>query len=356
MARSRLGFTVANDFSLVSLGWQTFFQQQLALEEWRVLRPARVMEQHRASLEVCSEQGPQTLPLLQGMPALTVGDWVLLTDAGQFVRALERNSVFKRKAAGSKLAEQLIAANVDTAFIVSSLNEDFNLNRIERFLSVAHQAGAEAVLVLSKLDLCIDAEALREQAQRLDSHLCVEAVNCLSQASVAMLSPWCRPGQTIVVIGSSGAGKSTLSNALLGEVVQDTGGIREDDAKGRHTTTRRSLLLMPSGGLILDTPGMRELQLADCEEGVAATFADIEELATQCRFGDCQHDSEPGCAVRRAIEEEQLDERRLSSYRKLSREQAMNAASLAQRRAGYRQQARHHKRIISESKKIKRGE
>lgn len=347
---------MANDSSLASLGWQTFFQQQLALEEWGVLLPARVMEQHRASLEVRTEQGSQTLALLHSMPALTVGDWVLLDDTGQFVRALERKSVFKRKAAGSKLAEQLIAANVDTAFIVSSLNEDFNLSRIERFLSVAHQAGTDAVLVLSKLDLCTDAENLREQAQGLDSRLCVETVNCLEPSSVATLSPWCRPGQTIVVIGSSGAGKSTLSNALLGAAVQETGGIREDDAKGRHTTTRRSLILMPSGGLILDTPGMRELQLADCEEGVAATFADIEQWATQCRFGDCQHDSEPGCAVRLAIEAEQLDERRLRSYRKLSREQAMNAASLAQRRASFRKQGRQYKRIISETKQIKRGE
>lgn len=347
---------MANDFSLLSLGWQKFFQQQLTLDEWGVLKPARVMEQHRSSLEVLGEQGVHNLPLLQSMPALTVGDWVLLTDSAQFVRALERKSVFKRKAAGSKLAEQLIAANVDTAFIVSSLNEDFNLNRIERFLSVAHQAGTEAVLVLSKLDLCSNAEELREQAQRLDSRLCVEAVNCLSESSVATLAPWCRPGQTIVVIGSSGAGKSTLSNALLGAAVQDTGGIREDDAKGRHTTTRRSLMLLPSGGLILDTPGMREMQLADCEEGVAATFADIEELATQCRFGDCSHDSEPGCAVREAIENEQLDERRLRSYRKLSREQAMNGASLAQRRAVFRKQGRYHKRVISETKQIKRGE
>lgn len=356
MARSRLGFTVDNNFSLASLGWQTFFQQQLALDEWGILLPARVMEQHRASLEVRSERGLHTLPALHSMPALTAGDWVLLTQSAQFVRALERKSVFKRKAAGSKLAEQLIAANVDTAFIVSSLNEDFNLNRIERFLSVAHQAGAEAVLVLSKLDLCGDADALREQAQRLDSHMCVEAVNCLSEESVATLSPWCRPGQTIVVIGSSGAGKSTLSNALLGVAVQDTGGIREDDAKGRHTTTRRSLLLMPGGGLILDTPGMRELQLADCEEGVAATFADVEELASQCRFGDCLHESEPGCAVRLAIDAGHLDERRLHSYRKLSREQALNAASLAQRRADLRKQGRYYKRVISETKQIKRGE
>lgn len=345
-----------NDFSLISLGWQAFFQQQLALEEWGVLMPARVMEQHRSSLEARSEYGLHTLPISQNMPALTVGDWVLLTQSNQFVRALERKSVFKRKAAGSRLTEQLIAANVDTAFIVSSLNEDFNLNRIERFLSVAHQAGAEAVLVLSKLDLATDGEQLREQAQRLDSHLCVEAVNCLNLESIAVLSPWCRPGQTIVVMGSSGAGKSTLSNALLGSAVQDTGGIREDDAKGRHTTTRRSLLMMPSGSLILDTPGMRELQLTDCEEGVAATFADIEEWATQCRFGDCSHESEPGCAVQQAIAEELLDERRLRSYRKLSREQAMNAASLAQRRASFRKQSRHYKRVISETKQIKRGD
>ena len=341
--------------SLESLGWQAFFQQQLGLQEWESSVPGRVTEQHRSQLEVATLVGQQLVPVKASMPPITVGDWLLLDASNQFQRLLERKSCFSRKAAGSKVSEQLMAANVDTAFIVCSLNDDFNLNRIERYLSLVNKTGAEAVVVLSKMDLCSDPHSLRKEVQRLDQLLCVETVNCLDRESVGKLLPWCGPGKTIVLLGSSGSGKSTLTNSLLGVRLQQTGEIREDDAKGRHTTTRRSLLQMPGGALMLDTPGMRELQLADCEEGVAATFSDIESLAEACRFADCRHGQEPGCAVRNAIESEQLDERRFQNYCKLMREQAMNSASLAERRSSDRQLGKFYKRVIAESKKIKRG-
>ncbi|MBT5330202.1 MAG: ribosome small subunit-dependent GTPase A [Porticoccaceae bacterium] len=320
--------------SLTEMGWQPFFQQQISLDELDSATPARVVEHHKSKIEIYSEQGRQTLPITSSTPALTVGDWVLQKrEDGRISRVLERQSCFRRKAAGRQAIEQLLAANVDTAFIVCSLNDDFNLNRIERYLSVVNDAGAEPVVVLTKMDLCAQADELREQVQQLDSQLCVEMVNGKDSDSTKALLPWCRSGQTVVALGSSGAGKSTLTNSLVGEQIQATAEIREDDEKGRHTTTHRSLLSIPGGAMIIDTPGMRELQLADCEAGVSTTFADIEELAIQCRFSDCQHQSEPGCAVQAALRAEELDQRRFDNYGKLLREQELNAASIAERRA-----------------------
>lgn len=323
-----------DSISLTEMGWQPFFQQQISLDEWNSVTPARVTEQHKSKIEVYSERGRQTLPITSSTPALTVGDWILLKqEDGRIARVLDRQSCFRRKAAGRQAVEQLLAANVDTAFIVCSLNDDFNLNRIERYLSVVYDAGAVPVVVLTKMDLCDRAEELRQQVQQLDRQLCVVMVNGKDSESTKALLPWCNSGNTVVALGSSGAGKSTLTNSLVGEQLQAIGEIREDDEKGRHTTTHRSLLSIPGGAMIIDTPGMRELQLADCEAGVTATFADIEELAMQCRFNDCQHQSEPGCAVQAALQSEDLDQRRFDNYRKLLREQELNAASIAERRA-----------------------
>ncbi len=331
--------------SLAGMGWQPFFQQQLSLEEWSSVTPARVVEQHKSKLELVCEAGRISLPVTGSTPNLTVGDWVLLESDGRLLRVMERQSCFRRKAAGRQVAEQLLAANVDTAFIVCSLNDDFNLNRIERYLSLVNDAGAEPVVVLTKKDLCDQAEALRDQVQQLDKTLCVEMVNSNDPGSVERLLPWCNPGKTLVMLGSSGAGKSTLTNALLGEEKQATGEIREDDEKGRHTTTHRSLLHMPCGAMIIDTPGMRELQLSDCEAGVALTFADIEELAAGCRFSDCRHASEPSCAVQEALAKGELDLRRFDNYKKLLREQAFNAANIAERRAENKSIGKFHKKV-----------
>lgn len=293
------------------------------------------------------------IDLQRSMPDIVVGDWVLLDNNKRFCRLLDRSTCFKRKAAGSKMDWQLISANVDTAFIICSLNEDFNLNRIERYLSLVNEAGAEPVVLLSKSDLSDSPQEFILKVQSLDNRLSVESVNCLDSSSVIKLHHWIKEGETIVVLGSSGVGKSTLINTLLGAERQGTASIRENDDKGRHTTTRRSLILMPTGGLILDTPGMREIQLAECREGISSTFSDIEVLANQCRYTDCQHQSEPGCAVRKAIETGEIDQRRLDNYLKLLKEEAVNSASLADKRAKDRALGKFYKRTLTESQKLK---
>ena len=339
--------------NLTQLGWRPFFQQQIELAHWDY-PCGRVIAQHRSRLELLNESGALEIALHPGMPAITVGDWLLLTPENQFLRLLERQSLFRRKAAGTQHAEQLIAANVDTLFIVTSLNEDFSLNRIERYLSLANEAGAEPVVVLSKSDLCDDPERYRREVQGLDPLLMVETLNCLDAGEIHKLLPWCGTGMTVALMGSSGVGKSTLLNTLLGDRVQASGAIREKDSKGRHVTTGRSLHPMQEGGLLLDTPGMRELQLADCDDGVNATFGEIVSLAETCRFSDCGHGSEPGCAVQAAISRGDLDARRLASYQKLMREQAFNSATLAEKRARDKRFGKMVKTVMSEKQARKR--
>ena len=339
--------------SLANLGWQAFFQQQLSLDEWDEAMPARIVEQHKSEVTVATESGTFNIPLLSSMPEMVVGDWLLLDSQQHFIRLLERKTCFSRKAAGSKLKTQLISANVDTAFIVSSMNEDFNLNRIERFLALVNESGAEPVVLLSKSDLSETPQSFIEKIQSLDPFLMVEAINCLDKESVNKLSPWIKQGTTIAVLGSSGVGKSTLINTLLGEQRQSTAGIREDDDKGRHTTTRRSLISLGGRGMILDTPGMREIQIADCKEGIATTFADIEAYAEQCKFSDCRHQSEPGCAVQRAIASGELEQRRLNNYLKLLREEAFNSASLSERRSSDKALGKFYKQTLAETQKFK---
>jgi len=343
-----------SNFSLLAnLGWQSFFQQQLSLEEWENSIAARVIEQHRSEITLATESEIFDIALSHTMPTLVVGDWILLDNNKRFIRVLDRKTCFQRKAPGSKIKYQLISANVDTAFIVSSMNEDFSLNRIERFLALVNESGAEPVVVLSKSDQSSSPDELITQVRNLDSNLIVEAVNCLDSSSVSKLEVWLKQGSTTSVLGSSGVGKSTLINTLLGENSQSTGRIRDDDDKGRHTTTRRSLIPLESGGLILDTPGMREIQLTDCKEGIAATFSEIENLSNQCRYDDCQHQSEPGCAVRESIKLGILDIRRLNNYHKLLREEALNSASLIDKRAKDKALGRFYKRTLNESKKLK---
>ena len=340
--------------SLQELGWSHAFQQQLTLDELESCQPARIFHQHRSLLQLQTESGEIELPVTASLPGLTVGDWLLLDQSGHFIRLLERSSLFSRKAPGIKASRQLIAANVDTAFIVTSMNLDFNLNRLERYLTLANESGVESVIVLTKLDQCDDPEFYRDKAQAVGSFVNVIAVNSLDPGSLEQLGPWCQAGKTIVFLGSSGVGKSTLVNTLSGRALQATRTIREDDNKGRHTTTGRSLIRLSSGALLLDTPGMRELQLADCEAGIEDTFAEITRLAEDCRFSDCQHDQEPGCAVRRAIETGALEQRRLQSYQKLKREQMLNSATLAEKRAKDRAFGKHV-RSVMKSKQDGRG-
>ncbi|MGE0625519.1 MAG: ribosome small subunit-dependent GTPase A [Pseudomonadales bacterium] len=335
---------IAAAVGLADLGWSPVFQQQLTLEELEALTPARVFAVQRSGLKLVFEGGEMDVPLggrwFQGSPEdrPTVGDWVLLDRAsGTVVRLLERKSLLKRMSVSRPGDVQLIAANVDVLFLVSSCNEEFNLSRMERYLTLALEAGVQPVVVLTKADLAEDPDSFRTAAEALGRDLVVEIVNALDPASLDGLRAWCGRGQTVTLLGSSGVGKSTLINSLAGRDIQATGGIREDDAKGRHTTTHRSLHLLPGGGLLLDSPGMRELGITDADVGLSSAFADVESLAALCRFNDCGHESEPGCAVRAAILAGELDERRLQSYRKLRREELYNTETVAERHARVRQ-------------------
>ena len=324
--------------TLYELGWKHFFQQQLSLEELATATPVRVFALNRHLVDGVGESGRQqfTLPHawlhypVEDLP--TVGDWLLIDGEGQPLRLLERVSLFKRMASGRDARVQLMAANVDTLFIVTSCNADFNLSRLERYLAMALEAGVEPVVVLTKVDLVDDVEAFRASARTLRRDLVVEAVNSKDESVVEILRPWCSKGQTVALVGSSGVGKSTLVNTLSAANVQETGTTREGDAKGRHTTTSRSLHLLPAGGLLLDSPGMRELQLSDCEDGVATLFEEIEAVARNCRFKDCRHQGEAGCAVAVAAENDELDSRRLANYLKLIAEQERAAETLVEKR------------------------
>ncbi|WP_367646393.1 ribosome small subunit-dependent GTPase A [Ruegeria arenilitoris] len=248
-------------------------------------------------------------------------------------RVLERTSLIKRRAPGTDRQEQLIAANIDTAFIVTSCNQDFKVARLERYAALALEARMTPVIVVTKTDLVTDPQNYIDAARAVSDMIDVVAFDARGDAPRTKLLPWCKPGKTVAFLGSSGVGKSTLANALLESQSIETQTIREDDAKGRHTTTRRELHAMPNGCLVLDSPGMRELQLTDAAEGINDLFADIQELAAQCRFKNCQHDSEPECAVLKAIDEGVLDSDRLRRWRKLMAEDAFNSASLAERRS-----------------------
>jgi len=347
-------------FSLPQLGWSHFFQQQLDLDELEQFSPVRVFSLSRHLLETVGADGPcqVTMPLawqrldVEELP--TVGDWLLLeVESQEPKRILERKSLFKRMASGRETRVQLMAANVDTLFVVTSCNQDFNLSRIERYLAMAFDAEVEPVLVLTKSDLCEDTSLYTGQAQGLRPGLEVVALNARDEEGADALLPWLGTGQTAALVGSSGVGKSTLVNSLCRNEVQLTGDIRNGDDKGRHTTTSRTLHLLPGGGLLLDSPGMRELQLSDCDEGVATLFDDLEELARQCRFNDCRHQGEKGCALQAALEAGEIDERRLNNYLKLRDEGERLAQSLVERRRKDKSFGKMVKRAMADKNKFR---
>ena len=325
---------------LRELGWKPVLTQMISAYESLV--PCRVVEVHRSGLIVAPAVNEHREVMLGGrwfnVPAQdrpTVGDWILVDPDTQSIEVLlERSSLIKRLAPGGDV--QPIAANIDTAFLVTSCNSDFSLERLERYLAAVRQQDIQAVVVCTKSDLADEPEHYREQARSLDSDVVVEVVNALDPESVSVLAGWCAPGQSIALLGSSGVGKSTLVNALYGRQVQATQASRSGDDKGRHTTTHRSLHKLPQGGVILDSPGMREFQITDSDSGVQHVFADIEDLALDCKFRDCGHQSEPGCSVRGAMERGELDPRRLDSYFKLLREDKYNSESIAERHARLR--------------------
>lgn len=341
--------------TLIQLGWKPYFQQQLSIDEHNRFNIGRIVEQHRNNVVVISERGQHSLVKTPSDERVCVGDWVIFDDSNRLIRALERQSIFQRKAPGTKVSTQLIAANIDSLIIVCSLNLDFNLNRIERYLAIAKEAQVEPIVVLTKADQCNDADIKRQQVQALDQLLMVHTLNALEPSEINELACYCKKGKTIAFLGSSGVGKTTLVNGLLGYQALETGMIREDDSKGRHTTTYRALKVLPQGGILMDTPGMRELQLAECEQGVSETFGEIIALASQCRFSDCGHTSEPNCAVQKAINDGTLSPRRLSSYQKLLKEQAFNSATLSEKKASDKAFGKMINRVQGEVKYLKRG-
>jgi ribosome biogenesis GTPase len=247
------------------------------------------------------------------------GDWVLFRER-MIDAVLPRRTQFTRKQAGGKTVAQVLAANVDVVFLVTGLDHNFNLRRIERGLVLAHESGAAPVIVLNKADLCADLAGTVVAAQSVAPGVPVIATSGLAGEGLAEISRLMRPGQTAVLIGSSGVGKSTLINAFLGRERQRVESVREADSRGRHTTTHRELILLPDGWLIMDMPGLRELQLWAGEEGIDRTFEEIGELAGRCRFRDCRHEGEPGCAVAAALEDETLDPARFRNFTKMRRE------------------------------------
>ena len=344
--------------TLRALGWGPEFQAQLSIEDLDVCDPVRVAAVHRNGADVLGAAGAwriETGPDLSSAE-VAIGDWALVErSTGGLSRLLERKTLLQRRAAGTGRAAQLIAANVDTLLIVTSCNADFNIARLERYLAMARQAGVTPVIVLTKSDSCDDPQDYARRAAALAPMLAVETLDARDEGQVARLLDWCGPGQTLALLGSSGVGTSTLVNRLTG-AGQETRDVREDDAKGRHTTTARSLHALPSGGWLIDTPGMRELQLVDVGDALEDVFVDIVELASQCRFSDCAHETDPGCAVQAAIDDGKLDPARLLRFRKLLLEDRRNTESIAERRARDRSLGRMYKSILSGKRRLKGGD
>ncbi|MCR8629753.1 ribosome small subunit-dependent GTPase A [Paenibacillus radicis (ex Xue et al. 2023)] len=322
-----------NNHSLETYGFQPFFANQ----DKEGCAIGRVALEHKHLYRIYAEDG-EWLGELSGKTRYeavrredypAVGDWVRMTKLHGEQKAiihgiLERKSKFSRKAAGSTTEEQIVATNVDRVFLVMALNRDFNVRRLERYLLLGYESGAAPEIVLTKKDLCDDLETRLREVESIAFGVPIYSVNSLADDGIEEIAASLRPGETIALLGSSGAGKSTLLNSLYGGQRQKTGGVRDGDDRGKHTTTHRELVVLPSGALIIDTPGMRELQLWEGSESIGAAFHDVEELAAGCRYSDCRHEQEPGCMIRSALADGTLSQERISSYYKLQKELAYN--------------------------------
>jgi ribosome biogenesis GTPase len=328
---SKAGGSERQISAIETLGWQPYFAQQISVDELAQTPPVRIVEVHRNALHVIGNDIDETiLP----PPGATIGDWLLLDRVNpQSSRILDRKSLVKRRAPGTERKEQLIAANIDTVFIVTSCNQDFNVARLERYIALAFEAEITPVIILTKSDLAVSSESYVNEAQAISDLAPVVLLDARGDEPRVKLADWCVRGATVAFLGSSGVGKSTLTNALAGNQSIETQAIREGDAKGRHTTSRRQLHIVPGGYVVLDTPGMRELQLTDAATGIGDVFTDLRSLSIQCRFSDCRHTAEPGCAVLKAVENGEVDEARFGRWQKLMAEEAFNSASYAERKS-----------------------
>jgi ribosome biogenesis GTPase / thiamine phosphate phosphatase len=320
--------------SLKQLGWNTYFDALWQGREHLEWLPARVISQQRGLWRIAGDfaecwaevSGTLRAGAETGGDWPAVGDWVaaeMLSGGGRPLihKVLPRRSKFVRKVAGRRMEEQVIAANVDTAFVVMALDGDFNVRRLERYLAQSFESGAKSIVVLNKADDCGDVAACVAEVESIAAGAPIFSVSARTGDGVDALDRFLAPGRTIVLLGSSGVGKSTLVNHFLRRDAQVVQAVRASDSRGRHTTTSRELFALPGGALLIDTPGLRELQLWDAAEGVEHAFSDIEELAALCKYGNCGHTTEPGCAVQAAIAEGRLDQNRLENQRKLEREQ-----------------------------------
>jgi ribosome biogenesis GTPase / thiamine phosphate phosphatase len=326
--------------NLETLGWSPFFESGFKQFSKSGYSVGRVTEAHKNLYRILTENG-ELMGKMSGkmrhenigggdLPA--TGDWVVMQVRAEEAQAtiqaiLPRFSKFSRKVAGTASREQVLAANIDTAFLVTALNNDFNLRRMERYLAVARESGAEPVVLLNKADM-VESEQVEDRVVEMRKAVGVVpviAVSALTMQGMGGIDPYLNMGKTAVFLGSSGVGKSALINALLGSEEQKTGEIRPGDDKGRHTTVFQKMIILPGRGMVIDTPGLRELQLWEVESGLSDVFQDIEEIAGGCRFRDCSHENEPGCAVKKAIDEGVLEQARLDSFLGLQQELARTA-------------------------------
>jgi ribosome biogenesis GTPase / thiamine phosphate phosphatase len=327
--------------SLEDWGWDERWAAAFAAAPGRDLLPARVFLEQRGLFGVVTAEGERSARVLGSLRHKTrdqadlpaVGDWIGVErvpgEKTMLVRhVLKRRTKLSRKAAGEALEEQVIAANLDAVFVITALNQDFSARRLERFMAVCRESEATPVILLNKLDACADPAPYLAEAQAVAAGAPVVALSAIAGTGTDVLAQWIKPGRTIGFVGSSGVGKSTLVNRLLGTNNIRTFATRASDERGRHTTTHRQMFLLPGGGILLDTPGMREMQFWEADQGLAKAFDEIDALAGSCRFRNCGHDSEPGCAVKAGVETGLVTQQRLESWRKLKRELKERTARL----------------------------
>jgi ribosome biogenesis GTPase len=361
----------------MEIGWNQFFNQHFEQFRNQGFAPARIAREYKHIYMIYSERGELTAQVsgkfrhdaTSRSDFPTVGDWVAVKARSEQGKAiihalLPRKSSFSRKAVlsggmpdtGGKTEEQILAANVDTVFLVSGLDGNFNLRRIERYVAIAWDSGASPVIVLNKIDVCSDVEERIAEVESVAFGVPIHPVSATEKVGLDAFHQYLSNGKTVAFLGSSGVGKSTIINSLLGAERLKVGAVRESDSRGRHITTYREMILFPNGGIVIDTPGMREIQMWADEEGLKKTFGDIEELATRCHFKDCKHGSEPGCAVKQALEEGTLDAKRFQSYLKLKKELQFLALRQDKKEARREERAmdKRHRQYHKELKEMKK--